>query len=170
MRTINQADFLKSMLALVKETFEGTETDFGTMYLDKETSLFSTLEGVDAATASRTIGASDVTIAAHCEHLRFYIDFLNNYLNENFEIVDWKESWKTAEVTKKEWNALRGRLHKAYQTVIDTFNDVETWNDHKISGALGILTHTAYHLSAIRQMEKFIRSDDQILEVEKIGL
>lgn len=170
MPTINQTDFLKSMLALVKETFEGTATEYGTMYLDRETSLFSTLEGVDAETASRTVPGSGVTIAAHCEHLRFYIDFFNNYLKERFEIVDWKESWGTTKVTKKEWNALRGKLHKAYQTVIDTFDEVETWNDHKISGALGILTHTAYHLSAIRQIERFIRSEDQILEVEKIGL
>lgn len=165
MKTINQDDFLKSMLALVKETFEGTETDYGTMYLDKETSLFATLETVDAETASRTIGERGPTIAAHCEHLRFYIDFLNNYLNENFEIVDWKESWVTVSVNKKEWNALRGRLHKAYQTVIDTFNDIETWNDHKISGALGILTHTAYHLSAIRQMLKIIKDSNSILEI-----
>ncbi|MBK7708003.1 MAG: DinB family protein [Acidobacteria bacterium] len=154
MKTINQNDFLNSMLALVKETFEGTETDHGTMYLDKETSLFSTLETVDAETASRSFTENGTTIAAHCEHLRFYIDFLNNYLNENFEIVNWKESWGTSSVTKMEWNTLRGKLHKAYQAVIDTFNDVETWDVHKISGALGILTHTAYHLSAIRQMLK----------------
>jgi hypothetical protein len=157
MKTINQNDFLNSMLALVKETFEGTETDFGTMYLDKETSLFSTLETVDAETASRSLSGDETTIAAHCEHLRFYIDFLNNYLNENFEIVEWKESWKTSTVSKKEWNTLRGQLHKAYQTVIDTFNEIDSWNDHKISGALGILTHTAYHLSAIRQILKMLK-------------
>ncbi len=158
MKTINQNDFLYSMLALIKETFEGTETDFGTMYLDKETSLFATLDKVDSETASRSLTEDGTTIAAHCEHLRFYIDFLNNYLNEKFEIVDWKESWKTRTVSKKDWSTLRGKLHKAYQAVIDTFNDVETWNDHKISGALGILAHTAYHLSAIRQILKVMKA------------
>ena len=158
MKTINQSDFLRSMMALVTETFEGAETDYGTMYLDKDTSLFSTLETVDAETASISVTDDGTTIASHCEHLRFYIDFLNNYLSERFEIVDWKESWSVKTVNKKEWNALRGKLHKAYQTVIDTFNEVETWNDHKISGALGILTHTAYHLSAIRQQLKFLKA------------
>ncbi len=165
MKTINRDDFLKSMLALVKETFEGTSTDFGTMYLDKDTSLLITLETIDAATASKSLTDDGMTIAAHCEHLRFYIDFLKNYLSENFEIVDWKESWGTKTVTKKEWNALRGKLHKAYQAVLDTFTEVEEWSDHKISGALGILTHTAYHLSAIRQMQKMLRKDAVILEV-----
>ncbi len=164
MKTINQTDFLKSMKALLRETFEGVETDFGTMYLDRETSLFSTLEAVEADVASRAISDDGTTIAGHCEHLRFYIDFLNNYLSEKFEIVDWKESWSVTKVNKKEWNALRGKLHKAYQTVIDTFDEVEVWTDHKISGALGILTHTAYHLSAIRQMLKVIK-DNSILEI-----
>ena len=72
-------------------------------------------------------------------------------MNEKFTMVDWKESWRVKTVTDAEWTALRGQLQKTYQIVTDTFNEVETWNDFKISGALGILAHTAYHLSAIRQ-------------------
>lgn len=152
MKTISQADFTNSLFSLLRETFEGAETDFGTMYLDKETSLFATLEGIDAERASATPKAGGPTIAAHCEHLRFYIEFLNSYLRENFEIVDWKDSWRTSSVDEQEWRTLCGRLHKSYQTAIDTFGEIESWNDHKITGALGILTHTAYHLSAIRQI------------------
>jgi hypothetical protein len=155
MKTISQADFTNSLFSLLRETFEGAETDYGTMYLDKETSLFSTLDGVDAERASTSAGGP--TIAAHCEHLRFYIEFLNNYLQENFEIVDWKVSWRTSRVDEAEWQALRGRLHKSYQTTIDTFREIDSWNDHKITGALGILTHTAYHLSAIRQIVRSVR-------------
>ena len=69
-------------------------------------------------------------------------------------MVDWKDSWNTQTVNEKEWNALRGQMQKAYQKVSDMIDEVETWNDFKISGALGILAHTAYHLSAIRQLAK----------------
>jgi hypothetical protein len=156
MKTINQDDFTSSLFALLKETFEGTNTAFGTMYLDAGTGFFDTIDTVDAEKASRALSAESTTIAAHCEHVRFYLEFLSNYMNENFTMVDWKDSWKTKTVSDAEWTALRGQLHKTYQRVTDTFNDVETWNDFKISSALGILAHTAYHLSAIRQILKVI--------------
>lgn len=156
MKTINQADFTHSLFALLKETFEGTNTAFGTMYLDAGTGFFDTIDKVDAEKASRSVADGSTTIAAHCEHVRFYLEFLSNYMSEKFIMVDWKDSWKTKTVSEEEWTALRGQLQKTYQRVTDTFNEVETWNDFKISGALGILAHTAYHLSAIRQILKFI--------------
>ncbi len=154
MKTINQDDFTHSLLALLRETFEGANTAFGTMYLNQNTGLFATLEGVDAGRASRAPDAESATVAGHCEHIRFYLEFLSNYMSENFKMVDWKESWRVREVSDEEWTALCGQLQKAYQQVTDTFNEIENWNDFKISSALGILTHTAYHLSAIRQILK----------------
>ena len=156
MKTINQEDFTKSLFALLRETFEGTNTAFGTMYLNEGTGLFATIENVSAETASHSISEGRATIAAHCEHTRFYLEFLTDYLNENFKMADWNDSWKVKTVNEAEWNALRGQMQKAYQKVNDMVDDVETWNDFKISGALGILAHTAYHLSAIRQILKVI--------------
>ena len=156
MKTINQDDFTKSLSALFKETFESTNTAFGTMYIDQNTGLFATLELIDAEKASRSVSDGTTTIAAHCEHLRFYLDFLNNYLKEDYKMADWKDSWLIKTVNDAEWTTLCGQLHKAYQNVTDTFEEIETWNDFKISGALGILAHTAYHLSAIRQIMKTI--------------
>lgn len=156
MKTINQEDFTKSLFALFKETFESTNTAFGTMYLDQNTGLFATLENIDAEKASRFPAENSPTIAAHCEHVRFYLDFLNNYLKEDFKMADWKDSWNVKTVNETEWTALCGQLHKAYQNVTDTFEEIETWNDFKISGAMGILAHTAYHLSAIRQILKVV--------------
>lgn len=154
MKTINQEDFTKSLSALLKETFEGTNTAFGTMYLYQGTGFFATIENLTAETASRSVAEGSTTIAAHCEHARFYLEFLSDYMSENFKMVDWKDSWNIKTVNENEWNALRGQLQKSYQKVTDTFDEIETWNDFKISGALGILAHTAYHLSAIRQILK----------------
>lgn len=156
MKTINQDDFTSSLSALLKETFEGTSTEFGTMYIYNGTSIFQTLEKIDAEKASRSVSENSTTIAAHCEHTRFYLEFLCNYLSEKYLVSDWKESWNIKTVNEEEWTALCGSLQKAYQIVIDTFAEVETWNTHKISGAMGILMHTAYHLSAIRQISKEI--------------
>ena len=156
MKTIKQEDFTKSLFALLKETFESTNTAFGTMYLDKDTGFFATIENLNAETASRSVSEGSTTIAAHCEHTRFYLEFLSDYMSENYKMVDWKDSWNVKTVNEVEWNALRGQMQKAYQKVTDTFDEIETWNDFKISGALGILAHTAYHLSAIRQILKIV--------------
>lgn len=158
MKTINQEDFTKSLFALLRETFEGTNTAFGTMYLEQGKGFFPTIEDVSAETASRSVVEGSTTIAAHCEHTRFYLEFLTDYLNENFKMVDWKDSWNVKTVNETEWNALRGQMQKTYQKVNDMVTEVETWNDFKISGALGILAHTAYHLSAIRQILKYCKS------------
>lgn len=156
MKTIKQDDFTQSLSALLKETFEGTNTAFGTMYLDQGTGFFDTIAKVDAARASLSSADGGATVAGHCEHVRFYLEFLSNYMSEKFTMVDWKDSWKVKTVSDAEWQSLRGQLQKTYQMVTDTFNEVETWNDFKISGAMGILAHTAYHLSAIRQILKHI--------------
>ena len=154
MKTIQQEDFTQSLYILFKEAFEGMQGEVGNIFLDRHVGIFSTLGSIEYDKASMEIG--NTTIAAQCEHVRFYLDFLSNYMSENFTMVDWKDSWKTKTVSDEEWTALRGQLQKTYQKVTDTFNEVETWNDFKISGALGILAHTAYHLSAIRQILKFI--------------
>lgn len=156
MKTINQEDFTNSLFALFKETFEGANTAFGTMYLDADANFFSTLEKISAETASHSIKSGNTTIAAHCEHTRFYLELLNNYLNESYKMSDYKQSWAIKTVNKTEWTALKGKLHKAYQNVSDTFNEIEKWDEYKVTGAIGILTHTAYHLGAIRQIIKYI--------------
>ena len=161
MKTINQEDFTSSLSALLKETFESTDTAFGTMYLDKGTGFFATIENISAELASRSVSAGGTTIAAHCEHTRFYLEFMTDYLNEDFKMVDWKDSWKVKTVDETEWNALRGQMQKTYQKVSDMVAEIEMWNDFKISGALGILAHTAYHLSAIRQLAKLKSEKDQ---------
>lgn len=154
MKTINQKDFTGSLSALLKETFEGVNTDLGTMYLNKGTGFFATIENISAEIASRSSSENGTTIAAHCEHTRFYLEFMTDYLNEDFKMVDWKDSWNIKTVDAAEWDALRGQMQKTYQKVSDMVSEVEMWNDFKISGALGILAHTAYHLGAIRQIAK----------------
>lgn len=156
MKTINQEDFTRPLLAVFKETFEGSATGLDNIFLDRDIGFFSTLEEIDTETASRLIQDEGTTIAAHCEHARFYLEFLNNYLSENYRMDDWKQSWAIKTVSEAEWISLKGQLHKAYQNVSDTFDEIEEWNEHKVSGAMGILSHTAYHLGAIRQIIKYV--------------
>ena len=142
--------FKKELLECLGETFEEVRG----IYLDRGTSLLETLEGISAEDASRAAAEGCATVAAQVEHVRFYLDVLNDVMQkEELTKVDWREIWETVrEVTPEEWETQKRRLRESYQRVVATLKSYDKWEgEYGISGALAILTHTAYHLGGIRQ-------------------
>lgn len=154
MKTINQDDFTKALQALFKETFEGMPAQEGAVFLDRSVGIFTTLGKIDARRASTETNRT--TIAAHSEHARFYLELLNNYLNKNYRVIDFKQSWRIKKVNDNEWEMLRENMSRTYREVSGTFQKNEEWTLDEITVAMGMLAHTAYHLGAIRQMIKAI--------------
>lgn len=152
MKTINQADFTTALSILFKETFEGMPTAEEQVYLAHDAGIFATLGKISAEQASTETDLT--TIAAHGEHARFYIELLDNYLNRDMRVVDFKKSWRVSNVSENEWDDLRGNLSKVYRKTSETFEKNDVWGLDTITVAMGILAHTAYHLGAIRQMAK----------------
>jgi hypothetical protein len=149
--------FKKALFVCLDETFS---TVHG-IYLDKGTTLFETLEGVSAEEASRAISSNSATIAAQVEHVRFYLDVLNNYMCTGVDKQnDWREIWDTVrEVTPEQWEDIKRRLKQSHEAVMTTLNSFEKWDGkYDIAGGLSILTHTAYHLGGIRQALGAIRA------------
>ena len=149
--------FKKQLLACLEETFSRV---LG-IYLDKRTTLYETLEGVSAAEASRAISPNSATIAAQVEHVRFYLDVLDEFMRTGIDKKNnWREIWETvSEVTPEQWEDIKRRLRASHERVLMTINSNETWNgEHDISAALGVLAHTAYHLGGIRQALGAIRA------------
>src|ERR1041384_5079134 len=84
--------FKEALFACLEETFSNVRG----IYLDKGTTLFETLEGVSAAEASRAISANSATIAAQVEHIRFYLDVLDDYMRTGVDKQNnWREIWET---------------------------------------------------------------------------
>lgn len=149
--------FKKELFECLDETFEQVRG----IYLDKGTSLFETLESISAAEASHAVAQGCAPIAAHVEHVRFYLDVLNDMMRrEEVVRVDWREIWQnTREVTPEEWEAGKRRLKESYREVLATLKNYERWEgEYGIAGALAILAHTAYHLGSIRQALRAIKS------------
>ena len=144
------ARFAHEILRALDETFEEERG----VYLDKDTSLFKTLETISAQEASRPVSQTCASIAAQVEHVRFSIDFFAD-LMENIDVgpVDWGEIWRTVrEVSPAEWEESKNRLKASYQRLLRVVKGFDTWEGERdISGSLGILVHTAYHLGEIRQ-------------------
>lgn len=152
MKTIAQEDFTQALNILFKEAFEGMQGSVGNIFLDRDVGIFSTLGNIEADKASIEYGST--TIAAQCEHVRFYLELMNNFLCNNYRMMDYNLSWKIKTVDEDDWDDLRQNLARMYQTVSDTFKQSDEWNLDTITIAMGMLTHTAYHLGAIRQLAK----------------
>ncbi|MGI8848949.1 MAG: DinB family protein [Pyrinomonadaceae bacterium] len=153
MKTINQEDFTNNLLALFKETFEGSSPQVSA-YLDRGVGVLNTIEKLSAHNASRSIEENGATIAAHTEHARFYLVALLEFMNGRTEKVNWDESWLVKIVDETEWKLLKENVRRDYEIVVETFQKVEDWDDEKVGYAITIVVHTAYHLGAIRQIIK----------------
>ena len=141
--------FKKALFACLDETFSNVRG----IYLDKGTTLFETLEGVSAEEASRAISPKSATVAAQVEHVRFYLDVLDDYMrNGEDKTNNWREIWETVrEVTPADWEDMKRRLKESHERVMTTINSFEKWDGkYDIAGPLSILVHTAYHLGGIR--------------------
>ena len=153
--TISVNDFLKDVLFVLRETFEGSPEGEGSAYLDLGIGVFPTLDKLSAAQVSKEING--ISIVAHTEHFKFYLDRLCEFIKGKNEPVNWEQSWLIDEVNDAEWDSLRGAARKAYENVLRTFAEVETWNGDNIGDAVAIIAHTAYHLGAIRQIMKAVQ-------------
>src|ERR1044072_3581592 len=118
------------------ECWEETFSSIRGIYLDKGTSLYETLEGVSAAEASRAISPKSASIAAQVEHVRFYLDVLDEFMRTGIDKKNnWREIWETVrEVTPEQWEGIKRRLRQSHERVLATINSHETWDgEHDIS-------------------------------------
>ena len=148
--------FREPLLKCLEETFSKVQG----IYLDKGTTLFETLESVTAQQASEKIGPNSATIAAQVEHLRFYLDVLDDYMLTNEVVtVNWRQIWETVStVTPDEWDNIKARLQESHAKVMSRINALDEWDGpYDVDGAMSILTHTAYHLGGIRATLGVIR-------------
>ena len=157
MGTIAEEDFTKSLFFILKETFEGPPPQTSSAYLDQGGGLLQTIENLTAEEASRAVRPGAPTVAAHCAHVKFYLDVLRRYVQGVSEQADWKQSWFTQTVGAAEWESLKQELREAYSEVGETLRSVGDWGERPVGGALAVVAHTAYHLGAVRQLVRGLK-------------
>ena len=142
--------------------FDETFSSVHGIFLDKGTTLFETLEGVSAHEASQSLGPGTATVAAQVDHLRLYLDVLDDYIHTSQSPkINWREIWETVgEVTPEQWEKIKNDLRNSYDKVKTTLSSFQDWNgENEVGGALAIVVHSAYHLGGIRQALAGIRAN-----------
>jgi hypothetical protein len=148
MSQIEHKQLVNNLLQFLDETFDNTHG----IFLDKDTSLFRTLDTVSAQEASIPVGGKCASLAAQVAHVIFYIESFERLIQGDTTKPDWGYIWRTVEtVDDEQWENYKNKLREAYGRMSNLFLNNPIWNEDTIGGALSIIVHSAYHLGEIRQ-------------------
>lgn len=146
------------VLEFLGETFDRVRG----IYLDRGTSFFETLADVTASEASKRASPGTASVAAHVRHCIYYLEVLQRSLKgEPLGTLDWRSIWTNDRpVDEGEWNGLRERLRTEAAAVEALARDDATWaRADSLGGFMAVVVHTAYHLGAVRQALRVIRTE-----------
>ena len=121
--------------------------------------LLRSLDKLSASDASRSVNGG-ATIAAHALHVQYGLSLMNRWASEGgnpFADAKWDEAWKTSAVDAAEWDGIRSGLRDEatrWQQALKTPREAA---EVELSGMIGSIAHLAYHLGAIRQINKDTR-------------
>lgn len=151
MSTLQTEDFVNNLLDFFRETFEGTGGQ-SSHYIDGRGhgSFLEALERVNHSQASQALREEGSTIAGHTAHTLYYLQTLETFMQGGEVKPDWPGSWRTRTVNEEEWAQLKSQLRSQYEGLQQLFQSDIVWTDDPISDALSLLTHSAYHLGAVR--------------------
>ncbi len=154
------ADLHSSLALLFAELTGGPAPDGGYMLNPGDPGLLRSLDGLSTEAASKLSAAGGASIAAHVDHLCYGLGLMNRWSDgeaDPWSGADWAASWRRTTVTEREWADLRDRLRDAtarWQTVLHTPRAMSAL---ELNGVIGSIAHLAYHLGAIRQIDRSIQ-------------
>jgi len=155
MHTRELADTLTTLFG---ELVDGPPGPAAYMLNRGDPGLLRSLDKLTAQDASAAVpgGAS---LAAHVDHVRYGLSLMNRWsAGENpFDDADWSASWKITTVSAAQWNQLRAQLRDEARTWLDALRVPREVDAVELNGVVGSIVHLAYHLGAIRQINRTAR-------------
>ena len=71
--------------------------------------------------------------------------------------AEWTASGRKTSVSEDEWTRLRGALRDEARRWLDALGKPRDVDDIELNGVVGSIAHLAYHLGAIRQIDRATR-------------
>jgi hypothetical protein len=149
----------KTLTRLCSELVNGTHPKGGFILNPHDVGLLKSLDALSSADASRAVN-DGATIAAHAQHLRFGLSLMNEWGTNGgnpFANANWGEAWKVSKVDDAQWQEIRTGLGDETTRWLQILAAPREVNDLELNGIVGSIAHLAYHLGAIRQIDKGAR-------------
>ena len=145
---------------LFSELVDGAVADGGPFVLNSgDVGLLRSLDRVSAADASCSVN-DGATIAAHAQHVRYGLSLMNEWASKGgnpFANAKWDEAWKTSAVDDATWDEIRTGLRDEAHRWLHVLRSPREVTAVELTGMAGSVAHLAYHLGAIRQINKSTR-------------
>jgi DinB superfamily len=151
--------FTPALSALLRELLDGADPVTAWVLNPGDAGLFRSLDKLSAAEASAVPATGGSSIAAHVDHLRYGFELLNRWSRGGnpFADANYSASWDRETVTEAQWKQLRERFRgeaRAWQEAIRTPRSL---TQDELNAVVGSVVHLAYHLGAIRQIDRSTR-------------
>ncbi len=158
---MNTHELPDTLSVLMRELVHGSpDPKFGTYILNRgDVGLVDSLDKLSAAEASAS-NAGGGTIAAHVDHVRYGLSLLNRWAAGEvapWKDADWTASWKKPTVTESDWQMLRESLRREADAWIEVLRTPREMSEEETRWTAGTVAHLAYHMGAIRQIDRATR-------------
>jgi hypothetical protein len=158
--TDTMTDWRESLGALFRELIDGPEEQAGYVLNPGDVGLLRSLERLSAGSASAKPPTGGSSIAAHVDHLKYGLSLLNRWSrgeHNPWASADWSASWQRTHVSPDEWAQLQRELTAEARAWSQNIGVRRDYSIVELNGVLASVAHLAYHLGAIRQIDRSLR-------------
>src|SRR4051812_23122489 len=154
---MNTRDLTDTLATLLGELVDGPPGE-AYMLNRGDAGLLRSLDKLTAADASAAVHGG-ATIAAHVDHVRYGLSLMNRWSGGDnpFDGADWSASWRKSSVSDREWQELRTGLASESHRWLEALRKPVEVNAMELNGIVASIAHLAYHLGAIRQINRAAR-------------
>ena len=149
-----------SLTRLFSELVDGANVRAQAFMLNSgDAGLLRSLDKISAAEASRSVNGG-ATIAAHAEHLRYGLSLMNRWAREGgnpFADATWDAAWRISTADDTRWQDIRNGLRDETRHWMEALDSPRDISQIELTGMISSIAHLAYHLGAIRQINKDTR-------------
>jgi hypothetical protein len=161
---MEQANVMNAVTALLSELIDGPVMGAAWMLNSGDPGLLGSLDKLSAEQASAIPKGGGASIAAHVDHVCYGLSLMNRWANgeENpFADADYSASWERVEVSATQWAALREELRRQASNWREALRRPRTLSDFELTGVISSVAHLAYHVGAIRQIDRSSRGPSE---------
>ena len=149
-----------SIATVFTELVDGASPHGGFVLNRGDSGLLAALDRLTADEASAIAPGGAASIAAHVDHLCYGLELLNRWNAgdpDPFTNADYRASWNRTVVSEGEWTALRQRLADQTHRWAGALASARELDEVALNGVVASAAHLAYHLGAIRQINRATR-------------
>jgi hypothetical protein len=151
-------DLTGTLATLLGELVDGAPATEAYVLNRGDSGLLRSLDNLTARDASAAVSGG-ASVAAHVDHLRYGLSLMNRWSHgeQPFDDADWSASWRKTSVSDADWQGLRAALRTEAHRWLDAVRAPRDVTVTELNGIVGSIAHLAYHLGAIRQINRAAR-------------